>query len=168
MPQKDRWLACAVLRYRGKTLLLDCGEGTQIALKESGFRTGTIGTICLTHFHADHVAGLPGLLLTMGNMSLVLTLVCFALVTSSTLAINTLFVSILPLRFVQHGRASTLSGALNAVAYAGSAAAAAVIGFLSERFGWGANVASWLIGMALALAMCLAGRPVRLTPKGAE
>jgi ribonuclease Z len=67
MPQKDRWLACAVLRYRGKTLLLDCGEGTQIALKESGFRTGTIGTICLTHFHADHVAGLPGLLLTMGN-----------------------------------------------------------------------------------------------------
>lgn len=107
-------------------------------------------------------------LLTLGDLSLVLTLVCFALVTSSTLAINTLFVSILPLRFVQHGRASTLSGALNAVAYAGSAAAAAAIGFLSERFGWGANVASWLIGMALALAMCLAGRHVRLTPKGAE
>lgn len=107
-------------------------------------------------------------LLTLGDLSLILTLVCFALVTSSTLAINTLFVSILPLRFVQHGRASTLSGALNAVAYAGSAAAAAAIGFLSERFGWGANVASWLIGMALALAMCLAGRHVRLTPKGAE
>lgn len=107
------------------------------------------------------------MLLTLGNMSLVVTLVCFALVTSSTLAINTLFVSILPLRFVQHGRASTLSGTLNAVAYAGSAAAAA-IGFLSERFGWGAKVASWLIGMALALVMCIAGRHARFLPKDAE
>jgi len=107
-------------------------------------------------------------LLTLGNMSLVVTLICFALVTSSTLAINTLFVSILPLRFVKHGRASTLSGTLNAVAYAGSAAAAAAIGFLSERFGWGANVASWLISMALALLMCIAGRHARLLPKDSE
>ena len=104
-------------------------------------------------------------LLTLGNVSLVVTLICFALVTSSTLAINTLFVSILPLRFVKHGRASTLSGTLNAVAYAGSAAAAAAIGFLSERFGWGANVASWLISMALALLMCIAGRHMRLEPE---
>ena len=104
-------------------------------------------------------------LLTLGNVSLVVTLICFALVTSSTLAINTLFVSILPLRFVKHGRASTLSGTLNAVAYAGSAAAAAAIGFLSERFGWGANVASWLISMVLALLMCIAGRHMRLEPE---
>ena len=88
--------------------------------------------------------------LTLGYRSLVVTLIGFALVTSSTLAINTLFVSILPLRFVKHGRASTLSGTLNAVAYAGSAAAAAAIGFLSERYGRGANVASWQISMAWA------------------
>ena len=126
--------------------------------------------ICRNEFGASAIffgiaTAALAVLLTLGNMSLVVTLICLALVTSSTLAINTLFVSILPLRFVKHGRASTLSGTLNAVAYAGSAAAAAAIGFLSERFGWGANVASWLISMALALLMCIAGRHMRLEPE---
>ena len=126
--------------------------------------------ICRNEFGASAIffaiaTAALAVLLTLGNVSLVVTLICFALVTSSTLAINTLFVSILPLRFVKHGRASTLSGTLNAVAYAGSAAAAAAIGFLSERFGWGANVASWLISMALALLMCIAGRHMRLEPE---
>lgn len=129
--------------------------------------------ICRNEFSASAIffgiaTAALAVLLTLGDMSLVVTLICFALVTSSTLAINTLFVSILPLRFVRYGRASTLSGALNAVAYAGSAAAAAAIGILSEHFGWGANVASWLISMALALAMCIAGRHVRLLPKESE
>ncbi|MBE5797286.1 MAG: MFS transporter [Clostridiales bacterium] len=129
--------------------------------------------ICRSEFGASAIffgiaTAALSVLLTLGDMSLAVTLVCFALVTSSTLAINTLFVSILPLRFVRYGRASTLSGTLNAVAYAGSAGAAAAIGFLSERFGWGANVASWLISMALALVMCIAGRHARMLPKGAD
>ena len=48
-------------------MLIDCGEGTQVALAESGLRLKPIDVICITHFHADHIAGLPGLLLSMGN-----------------------------------------------------------------------------------------------------
>ena len=45
----------------------DCGEGTQLALKKAGFTSKPIDVICISHFHADHVSGLAGLLLTMGN-----------------------------------------------------------------------------------------------------
>jgi ribonuclease Z len=55
------------MRYNGTSLLIDCGEGTQIALREKGWSFKPINTILLTHFHADHIAGLPGFLLTMGN-----------------------------------------------------------------------------------------------------
>ena len=110
------------------------------------------------------IAALSALLL-WGQNSLVLTLILFALITSSTLAINTLLVSILPLRFERYGRSSSLSGALNAVAYAGSAAAAAAIGFLSQRFGWGATIFSWLAITVVALIFCLAGTKSRLDVK---
>lgn len=46
---------------------MDCGEGTQIAMKEKGWSPKPIDVICFTHFHADHISGLPGMLLTMGN-----------------------------------------------------------------------------------------------------
>ncbi len=67
MPLKSRWLSSAIMRYMGHSVLFDCGEGTQIALKCAGFTFKPIDVICLTHFHADHVSGLPGLLLSMGN-----------------------------------------------------------------------------------------------------
>lgn len=67
MPLKSRWLASSIMRYNGHSILFDCGEGTQIALKHAGFTFKQIDVLCLTHFHADHVSGLPGLLLTMGN-----------------------------------------------------------------------------------------------------
>ena len=66
-PRADRHLSCAYMRVDGCGILIDCGEGTQIAVKKAGFSLAKIGLILLTHFHADHVAGLPGLLLTMGN-----------------------------------------------------------------------------------------------------
>jgi len=47
--------------------LIDCGEGTQVALKAKGWSPKPIDVICFTHFHADHISGLPGMLLTMGN-----------------------------------------------------------------------------------------------------
>ena len=67
VPRKDRWLATCLLRYQGSSLLIDCGEGTQIALKEAGVTMKPIDVLCLTHYHADHASGLPGFLLTMGN-----------------------------------------------------------------------------------------------------
>lgn len=67
MPQPNRWLTAMMARYNGSSLLIDCGEGTQIAMKEAGLSPNPIDTICFTHYHADHISGLPGLLLSMGN-----------------------------------------------------------------------------------------------------
>lgn len=67
MPLPYRWLTALMLRYNGKSVLIDCGEGTQIAMKEKGWSPKPIDIICFTHYHADHISGLPGMLLTMGN-----------------------------------------------------------------------------------------------------
>ncbi len=67
MPLPYRWLTSLMTRYNGSSLLIDCGEGTQIAVKEKGWSTKPIDVMCFTHYHADHISGLPGLLLTMGN-----------------------------------------------------------------------------------------------------
>ena len=67
MPLPYRWLTSMLARYNGSSILVDCGEGTQIALKEKGWSPNPIDIICFTHFHADHISGLPGMLLAMGN-----------------------------------------------------------------------------------------------------
>ena len=67
MPLPYRWLTSMMTRCDGSNLLIDCGEGTQVALKEKGWSPKPIDIICFTHYHADHISGLPGLLLTMGN-----------------------------------------------------------------------------------------------------
>ncbi len=67
MPLPHRWLTSLMVRYNGKSILIDCGEGTQIAMKEKGWSPKPIDIICFTHYHADHISGLPGMLLTMGN-----------------------------------------------------------------------------------------------------
>lgn len=67
MPLPYRWLTSLMTRYNGSSLLIDCGEGTQIAIKEKGWSFKPIDVMCFTHYHADHISGLPGILLTMGN-----------------------------------------------------------------------------------------------------
>lgn len=67
MPLPYRWLTALMTRFNGSQLLIDCGEGTQIAMKEKGWSFKPIDVICFTHYHGDHISGLPGLLLTMGN-----------------------------------------------------------------------------------------------------
>ena len=66
-PLPYRWLTSMMARCDGSNLLIDCGEGTQIALKEKGWSPKPVDVICFTHYHADHISGLPGFLLTMGN-----------------------------------------------------------------------------------------------------
>lgn len=67
MPLPYRWLTALMVRYNGSSMLIDCGEGTQIAIKEKGWSFKPIDAICFTHYHGDHISGLPGLLLSMGN-----------------------------------------------------------------------------------------------------
>lgn len=67
MPLPYRWLTSLMARFNGSSLLIDCGEGTQVAIKEKGWSFKPIDVICFTHYHGDHISGLPGLLLTMGN-----------------------------------------------------------------------------------------------------
>ncbi len=67
MPLSYRWLTSLMIRYNGSSLLIDCGEGTQITMKQRGWSANPIDVICFTHYHADHISGLPGLLLDMAN-----------------------------------------------------------------------------------------------------
>lgn len=69
MPLKDRWLTSCYLECNGKAILIDCGEGTQIAMAEAELKLSRIEILLITHFHADHISGLPGLLLSLGNCS---------------------------------------------------------------------------------------------------
>lgn len=67
MPLSGRWLTALMTRLEGSSLLIDCGEGTQVAIREKGWSVNPIDIICFTHYHGDHISGLPGLLLSMGN-----------------------------------------------------------------------------------------------------
>ncbi len=67
MPLPGRWLTALMTRFNGSSLLIDCGEGTQITIREKGWSFHSIDIICFTHYHGDHISGLPGLLLSMGN-----------------------------------------------------------------------------------------------------
>jgi ribonuclease Z len=67
MPLPNRHLSSLLMRFEGRMLLIDCGEGTQVSAAQVGWGLKQIDCICITHFHADHVAGLPGLLLSIGH-----------------------------------------------------------------------------------------------------
>ena len=66
MPLPDRALSAAFAGCSGHGLLMDCGEGTQAAARRAGVNLMRADAICLTHYHGDHIFGLPGLLQTLG------------------------------------------------------------------------------------------------------
>jgi ribonuclease Z len=67
MPMPGRWLSCALIRCGPTLTLVDCGEGTQVPWKSLGWGFRQLGAICFTHMHADHVAGLPGVLFMVAH-----------------------------------------------------------------------------------------------------
>lgn len=67
MPLPGRWLSALLIRSGRDMVLFDCGEGTQISWKMRGWGFRWVGAICLTHMHADHVVGLPGILLQLSH-----------------------------------------------------------------------------------------------------
>lgn len=67
MPLPNRWLSCVLLRCGSNLVLFDCGEGTQIPWKSLGWGFRQLGAICFSHMHADHVAGLPGVLFMVAH-----------------------------------------------------------------------------------------------------
>lgn len=67
VPSPSRFCSCVLLNYKGTKILIDCGEGTQISMKNLGCGFKSIDLILITHLHGDHINGLLGLLSTMGN-----------------------------------------------------------------------------------------------------
>ncbi len=66
MPTKERNVLSVFLKYKAEGLLFDCGEGTQRQMKIAGIPLSKVTRIFITHWHGDHVIGLPGLLFTLG------------------------------------------------------------------------------------------------------
>lgn len=67
VPVPERFLSSLLINYKGRKILIDCGEGTQISMKMLGWGLKSIDMICITHLHGDHIFGLFGLLSTIGN-----------------------------------------------------------------------------------------------------
>lgn len=104
------------------------------------FMAATVSLLCLWLF---------------GSKSLMLTVILLSVITASMMAVNTVFVNLLPLRFEKAGRVSTVSGFLNSMAYLGCAISTFTIGILVQQTGWDNTILSWLGITFLALIMCM-------------
>ncbi len=67
VPTKERNHSSIYMSFKGEGFLMDCGEGTQRQIKMAGVRPSNIDNLIISHWHGDHVLGIPGLLQTLGN-----------------------------------------------------------------------------------------------------
>ncbi|MEA2036331.1 MAG: ribonuclease Z [Nanoarchaeota archaeon] len=66
VPTKERNQSGVLISYKNEGILIDCGEGTQRQFKQKGIPLTKITKILISHWHGDHVFGLPGVLSTLG------------------------------------------------------------------------------------------------------
>lgn len=66
VPTKERNHMAILLYHEKDSVLFDCGEGTQRQMKIAGVDINRINKIFITHWHGDHVLGLPGIIQTLG------------------------------------------------------------------------------------------------------
>lgn len=88
-------------------------------------------------------------------ISVLVSVGLFSIITSSMMAVNTLFVNLLPLRFAKEGMVSSISGFFNACAYLGSAVSSFTIGIMAARAGWSATIFVWFGLTALGFGVCM-------------
>lgn len=103
---------------------------------------------------AAAVAGMS----VLGKESAGISVLFFAVITTSMTAINTLLVSLVPLHFKKVNKVSTVIGVLNSVTYLGTAAGSSLFGILAERYGWGFLRAIWFIVAIVGIAVSWMGR----------
>ena len=65
LPIPERALSSLYVRVNGQSLLIDCGEGTQVGIRRLGWGFRCLDGLLLTHYHGDHCTGLAGLLLSL-------------------------------------------------------------------------------------------------------
>jgi ribonuclease Z len=70
MPTKERNPSAVFLQHKNDGVLFDCGEGTQRQMRLAGISLAKTTRVCISHWHGDHVLGLPGLLLTIASLDL--------------------------------------------------------------------------------------------------
>ena len=67
VPTRDRNQSGVFLSYKTEGMLFDCGEGIQRQFKAAGVKMTAVTKVLITHWHGDHVLGLPGLFQTLSN-----------------------------------------------------------------------------------------------------
>ncbi len=98
--------------------------------------------------------GSIGIRLFAGN-SPVLSLFFGTVITSAMYGANLMLITAVPTYFARYGKASTLTGILNAFTYVGSAVSTYGIGALSENFGWNAALLAWLFAAGVGTILCI-------------
>jgi len=75
VPTKERNVSAFYVEYNGQGILFDCGEGTQRQMNIAGINRNKVSTVCISHWHGDHVSGLIGLIQTINSEDGQLTII---------------------------------------------------------------------------------------------
>lgn len=94
-------------------------------------------------------------LLFAGKYSIVLTIICLAIITNSMFAVNTMIITFMPLNFAKYNKASTVSGVLNSVAYLGVGISNFATGAMLTKYSWNAVIIMWATMSVSAVLLCV-------------